>query len=78
MSKILGESRCLSCQKSAKAQLQGEAKFGPPDDATRAAINAMSDLERLDELAVRLMNAASWQELVPVPRRRNGRRRPGG
>jgi predicted transposase YdaD len=57
--------------------LQGEAKFGPPDEATRAAINAMSDLERLDELAVRLMIAASWQELVPPTRRRNGHRRPG-
>jgi predicted transposase YdaD len=58
--------------------LQGEAKFGPPDNATRAAIDGMSDLERLDELAVRLMSAASWQELIPPPtRRRNGHRRPG-
>jgi len=52
----------------------GEAKFGPPDTATRIAIDAMSDLGQLDELAVRLMSAASWQELVPSPRRRNGRR----
>jgi predicted transposase YdaD len=55
-----------------------EAKFGPPDEATRAAINAISDLGQLDDLAVRLANATSWQELVPSPRRRNGRRRAGG
>jgi predicted transposase YdaD len=55
--------------------LQGEARFGPPDDATREAINAMSDLGQLHELLLRLANTASWQELVPRPRRRNGRRR---
>jgi predicted transposase YdaD len=57
--------------------LQGEAKFGPPDDATRAAINAISDLEQLDELTLRLMNVTSWQDLMPLPPRRNGRRRRG-
>jgi predicted transposase YdaD len=55
--------------------LQGEVKFGPPDGATRAALNAMNDLGQLHEMAVRLVNAASWQELIPLPRRRNGRRR---
>jgi predicted transposase YdaD len=53
----------------------GERRFGTPDAATRAAINATSDLPQLHELLVRLMTAASWQELVPP--RRNGRRRRG-
>jgi predicted transposase YdaD len=57
-------------------QLQGQTKFGPPDAAVRAAIESISDLQQLEELGVRLISAASWQELLPVPakRRRNGRR----
>jgi len=59
--------------------LMGETKFGPPDTATAAAIEAIGDLARLEELGVRLMSAGSWQELLPpAPRRRNSRRRPGG
>ncbi len=54
--------------------LCGAASFGPPDRATRTAIDAMSDLGQLEELVIRLMNVASWQELVPTARRRNGRR----
>jgi hypothetical protein len=56
--------------------LVGEARFGPADAATRAAINAMSDLERLHELSARLATADSWADVVP--RRRSGRRRARG
>jgi predicted transposase YdaD len=57
--------------------LQGEAKFGPPDDATRAAIEAIGDLTQLEELSVRLVSAGSWHELLPpsTARRRTSRRR---
>jgi predicted transposase YdaD len=56
--------------------LQGEAKFGPPDAAARAAIEAVSDLARLEELLVRFVNAASWEELLaPLAQRHGGRRR---
>jgi predicted transposase YdaD len=60
--------------------LQGQAKFGPPDAATRAAIGRIDELAQLEELGVRLMGAGSWQELLApqAPRRRNGRRRAGG
>jgi predicted transposase YdaD len=54
--------------------LQGETKFGPPDAATRAALESLDDLARLEELGVRLMIASTWQELLasptPVPARR--------
>jgi len=58
--------------------LQGETKFGPPDPDTRAVIESIDDLTRLEELGVRLMSAGSWQELLTAQpqRRRNGRRRP--
>ncbi len=57
--------------------LLGETKLGPPDAATRAALENISDTARLEKLAVRLMSVGSWQELLtPQPRRRgNGRRK---
>jgi predicted transposase YdaD len=58
--------------------LIGGTLLGAPDEATQAAINAMSDLEQLHELGRRLAHAASWQDVVPPFRRRNRRRRTGG
>jgi predicted transposase YdaD len=59
--------------------LQGEAKFGRPDPAVRAALERIDDLARLEDLGVRLINAGSWQDLLPVAqRRRNGRRKSRG
>jgi predicted transposase YdaD len=59
--------------------LLGETKFGPPDAAARAAIANIGDPARLEELGVRLLSVASWQELLsqPPPRRRSSRRRAG-
>jgi predicted transposase YdaD len=45
----------------------GERKFGPPDPATRAAIDAMTDVARLEELAARLAVAESWAEALAAP-----------
>jgi hypothetical protein len=55
--------------------LQGETRFGAPNAATRAAINTITDLAQLHELAVRVMSAASWQDLLSLPARPNGHRR---
>jgi predicted transposase YdaD len=56
--------------------MQGERKFGPPDAAARAVIEAISDLARLDELGSRLLDAGSWKEvLAPLAPRRRGRHR---
>src|SRR5947209_6140714 len=54
--------------------LQGEAKFGASDDTARAVIESMSDLDQLVALAMRLMNAESWQELLAGHRPKRGRR----
>jgi len=56
--------------------LQGETKFGPPDPAARTAIENITDVAELEELAVRFVNADSWQELLGNrgrPRRRRTR-----
>jgi predicted transposase YdaD len=55
----------------------GEKKLGPANDQTRAAIKAIGDVERLEELGQRVLTAKSWHQLLdlPAPRRRNGRRK---
>ena len=46
--------------------LTGESKFGPPDAAARAALESVTDLAQLDELALRFVTAGSWQEFLPA------------
>jgi hypothetical protein len=42
----------------------GERKFGPPTVGTRAELRRISDLERLELLTDRVLNASSWDELL--------------
>jgi len=51
----------------------GEKRFGPPDKATTAALNAIDDVRDLDRLSERILEVDSWQELLqPTRRRRRG------
>ena len=72
-----GEARGLLAGEKKLLRLQGEQRFGPPDEATAAALEALTDLARVEELGVWLLQAGSWQELLgrPAPRRPNRRRR---
>jgi predicted transposase YdaD len=45
----------------------GRKRFGPPDEATTAAIQAIEDVNRLEELSERLLDVSSWQELLATP-----------
>jgi predicted transposase YdaD len=56
--------------------LVGSKPFGPPDRATRAAVQAIGDVQKLEELVQRVFDVASWQELLgqPAPRRRRSGR----
>lgn len=56
---------------------QGEKRFGPADAATKAAIEGITDLPRLESLSERILDVSSWQELLgrPTAKRRNGRKR---
>lgn len=44
--------------------LQGQKKFGPPDEQTRAAVDGLEQLPQLEELFDRLLEVTSWQELL--------------
>ena len=46
---------------------QGQLRFGPPDEATRRAIEAIADLARLEGMADRLLAVSSWAELLAEP-----------
>jgi hypothetical protein len=54
----------------------GGKRFGPVDDTTAASLNAIDDIQQLEELSERVYDVANWQELIqPIRRRRgNGRR----
>ena len=44
-------------------RLIGEEAFGPPDAATRAAIERLNDLERVEDLVKRARTAGCWADL---------------
>ncbi len=46
---------------------QGELRFGLPDMASRAALESIADLERLEGLSERVLTVASWTELLGEP-----------
>jgi hypothetical protein len=46
---------------------QGRVRFGRLDKATRAAIEAIDDLERLERPGKRLLSASSWSDLLSEP-----------
>jgi predicted transposase YdaD len=56
--------------------VQGEDRFGAPDAATRAALEAITDVAQLEQLARRLLHVSSWPELLPPSRPRRRRRTP--
>jgi hypothetical protein len=47
--------------------LLGSDRFGPPDSGERAAIDAITSVERLEELVVRLLDASGWEKLSASP-----------
>lgn len=46
---------------------QAGKKFGGPNPRFEAAIDSIPDLDRLERLAERLLDAASWEELIGEP-----------
>ncbi len=45
-------------------RLIGEQRFGAPDAATETALNAITDLDRLERMAARFLQADDWADLL--------------
>jgi predicted transposase YdaD len=59
---ILDEGRAEEARKV--LLLVGSKHFGPPDAQTRAAIEAITHLDRLERLTERAFDVGSWEELM--------------
>ena len=44
----------------------GAKRFGQPDAQMQATIDAVTSVEQLEQLAERLLEVESWQELLPA------------
>lgn len=45
----------------------GRKHFGSPDAETLAAVEAITDLARLERLGEQLLDAVSWRDLLATP-----------
>jgi hypothetical protein len=45
----------------------GRTRFGPPDQATEAALRGVNDPERLQRMGDRVLTAAGWAEVLATP-----------
>jgi hypothetical protein len=57
-------ARLLPIARATVANTVRETKFGPPDDAMRGELEGWGDLAQPEALAVRIVSAGSWQELL--------------
>jgi hypothetical protein len=48
-------------------RLVGEKRFGAAEESVLTQINAITDLERLERIVVRLHEVAIWPELLNTP-----------
>ncbi|HZU39365.1 MAG TPA: hypothetical protein VFA18_25795 [Gemmataceae bacterium] len=73
-----GEARGRATEARRMLLVQGQARFGKPSARVVAALEALSDLDQLEELGVRLLQASSWDALLGgngTARRPRGRKK---
>jgi hypothetical protein len=56
-------------------RLLGEKRLGTPDPQATAALDAITEVERLEQLGLRLEEVGNWHELLGLPAARPRRRR---
>jgi hypothetical protein len=65
---IIAKGRAEGAAALKKALLNmGGKRFGSPDARTRAAIEAIADIDRLEQLTERVLDVSSWDELLATP-----------
>jgi predicted transposase YdaD len=63
--KILKKGRAEEAKRILKRQ--GSKRFGKPEPLIEAAIDAIADLDRLEQLSDRVLEVAGWEELLAHP-----------
>jgi predicted transposase YdaD len=65
----LAEGKAEGKAEEAKQLLlrMGRKRFGPPEPRIGAAIESIAELERVELLVDRLLDVASWDELMATP-----------
>jgi len=63
--KILREGRAEEAKRILKRQ--GSKRFGKPEPLIEAALDAIADLERLEQLSDRVLEVTGWEELLAQP-----------
>ena len=63
---ILAEGRVEGRIQEAQGMLlrQGRKRFGPPSEGVERTIEAIGNLERLEALDERLLDVATWDDLL--------------
>lgn len=66
---ILDEGAEIGAAREARKLIlrQGHQRLGPPTEAVMAALTAITDLERLECVIDRLLQARDWQDLLNTP-----------
>jgi predicted transposase YdaD len=66
---ILDEGRAEGRAEGVRNTLlrQGHKRFGPADAATQEALARITDLGRLERMSERLLDVATWEELLATP-----------
>jgi len=47
--------------------IQGTDRFGPPDEAVKARLGTITDVDRLMRMGRQTLKASSWQEILDTP-----------
>jgi len=63
--KILKKGRAEEAKRILKRL--GSRRFGKPDALIEAAIDAIADLDRLEQLSDRVLEVTGWEELLAQP-----------
>ncbi len=63
--KILREGRAEEARRILRRL--GGKRFGKPDAHIEAALDAIADLERLEQLSDRVLEVTAWEELLAPP-----------
>jgi hypothetical protein len=62
-----GEARGRTVESQSLVLLVAGQRFGQPQAAVEAAVRAITDRDRLERMAARLLSATDWNDLLATP-----------